>query len=397
MAFNMFPYSNLHRLNTDWVLEEIRKAQEAVQDAKEEVDAAVSIMEGYDEQLAALSQGLSTLSGTVTSLGSTVSTLGTTVAGQGDLITGLAGTVTSQGNAITALNNSAVKVTAQSWNDTQKGQARDNIGAASASSVSTLGTTVAGQGDLITGLTGTVTSQGNAITALNNSAVKVTAQTLTNAQKLQARQNIGAAAAGDTPSGGMLTCNVVEDSGGTYSLDGMTAAEIASAILDNFEPVALFLLPYDNSYALTLTDVRARELAAGVYTIQAQATMSRTVINISIQLTGGVTTVTVTESSMDIPEFEQVSGTTVSFRPVNGKYYDCTASAVDDLTITNTPLVNGLRGWSVCFTSGATPTRTSFPAAILGLDSFAAEANTIYEINVLDNRAVVGSWAVSSS
>ena len=334
MAFNMFPYSNLHRLNTDWVLEEIRKAQEAVQDAKEEVDAAVSIMEGYDEQLAALSQGLSTLSGTVTSLGSTVSTLGTTVAGQGDLITGLSGTVTSQGNAITALNNSAVKVTAQ---------------------------------------------------------------TLTNAQKLQARQNIGAAAAGDTPSGGMLTCNVVEDSGGTYSLDGMTAAEIASAILDNFEPVALFLLPYDNSYALTLTDVRARELAAGVYTIQAQATMSRTVINISIQLTGGVTTVTVTESSMDIPEFEQVSGTTVSFRPVNGKYYDCTASAVDDLTITNTPLVNGLRGWSVCFTSGATPTRTSFPAAILGLDSFAAEANTIYEINVLDNRAVVGSWAVSSS
>jgi hypothetical protein len=48
------------------------------------------------------------------------------------------------------------------------------------------------------------------------------------------------------------------------------------------------------------------------------------------------------------------------------------------------------------FTSGATATSTTIPSTILGLESFAAEANTIYEINVLDNRAVVGSWAVSA-
>jgi hypothetical protein len=48
------------------------------------------------------------------------------------------------------------------------------------------------------------------------------------------------------------------------------------------------------------------------------------------------------------------------------------------------------------FTSGSTATSTTFPATILGLEDFAAEANTIYEINVLDNRAVVGSWAVSA-
>jgi hypothetical protein len=62
------------------------------------------------------------------------------------------------------------------------------------------------------------------------------------------------------------------------------------------------------------------------------------------------------------------------------------------LTISNPPATGA---YSIVFTSGATATTTTIPATILGLEDFAAEANTLYEINVLDNRAVVGSWAVS--
>jgi hypothetical protein len=82
----------------------------------------------------------------------------------------------------------------------------------------------------------------------------------------------------------------------------------------------------------------------------------------------------------------------VSITPIDKGVYTCTAAALTSLTITNPPATGE---YSIVFTSGATPTTTTFPSAILGLEDFAAEANTVYEINVLDNRAVVGSWAVT--
>ena len=86
-----------------------------------------------------------------------------------------------------------------------------------------------------------------------------------------------------------------------------------------------------------------------------------------------------------------VSGTTPTVAPAANKIYKC--GELTSLTISNPPADGA---WSVVFTSGATPTSTTIPATILGLESFAASADTLYEINVLDNRAVVGSWAVSS-
>ena len=87
----------------------------------------------------------------------------------------------------------------------------------------------------------------------------------------------------------------------------------------------------------------------------------------------------------------QVTGTAPTIQPLPNRIYKC--GTLTSLTV-STPLAEG--AWSIEFTSGATATTTSFPAAILGLEDFAAEATTIYEINVLDNRAVVGSWAVSA-
>lgn len=85
----------------------------------------------------------------------------------------------------------------------------------------------------------------------------------------------------------------------------------------------------------------------------------------------------------------EVSGTTPAITPVANTIYKC--GELTSLTISNPP-ANG--SYSIVFTSGATATTTTIPASILGLEDFAPEANTLYEINVLDNRAVVGSWAV---
>lgn len=91
------------------------------------------------------------------------------------------------------------------------------------------------------------------------------------------------------------------------------------------------------------------------------------------------------------PYPQTVSGATPTITPLNDYRYNC--GELTSLTITDPPATGE---YSIVFTSGSTPTVTTFPATILGLEDFAAEANTLYEINVLDNRAVVGSWAVSS-
>ena len=85
-----------------------------------------------------------------------------------------------------------------------------------------------------------------------------------------------------------------------------------------------------------------------------------------------------------------ISSTTPTIEPQSDTIYNC--GKVASLTISNPPATGA---YSIVFTSGSTATTTTIPATILGLEDFAAEANTLYEINVLDNRAVIGSWAVS--
>ena len=85
-----------------------------------------------------------------------------------------------------------------------------------------------------------------------------------------------------------------------------------------------------------------------------------------------------------------VSGTTPTITPANNTIYNC--GEITSLTISDPPATGA---YSIVFTSGSTATTTTIPATILGLEDFAAEANTLYEINVLDNRALVGEWEVS--
>ena len=86
-----------------------------------------------------------------------------------------------------------------------------------------------------------------------------------------------------------------------------------------------------------------------------------------------------------------VSGTTPTITPAANTSYNCGELA--SLTISH-PTCSG--SYSIVFTSGSTPTVTTFPATVLGLEDFAAEANTLYEINVLDNRAVYKGWPLQA-
>lgn len=102
--------------------------------------------------------------------------------------------------------------------------------------------------------------------------------------------------------------------------------------------------------------------------------------------------VNLTQLSLVATKVQQLTGTTPTISaPADNTRY--TAGELEELTLSTAPA--GV-GYSIEFNSGATPTVTMFPATIRGLETFAAEANTTYEINVLDNRALVASWEVSA-
>ena len=87
----------------------------------------------------------------------------------------------------------------------------------------------------------------------------------------------------------------------------------------------------------------------------------------------------------------EVSGATPTITPANNTIYNC--GEVTSLTISN-PTATG--AYSITFTSGSTPTDLSIDPAIKMPDGFTVEANRLYEINVLANRAVADSCAVSA-
>ena len=113
-----------------------------------------------------------------------------------------------------------------------------------------------------------------------------------------------------------------------------------------------------------------------------------------------VTTPIVTPSDISgkadkIPRIAKAATDTVATIEPNKLYVfpemaslEITLAAITDNTIVNE--------YHFIFTSGATATTTTFPA-IPGLDGFAAEADTVYEVSILEGRALVTSWEVSAS
>ena len=142
MAFNMFPFTNLHNLNTDWILKTIKELKTAT-------EQAASTVAGYAARL-------------------------------------------------TGLEDSVVKFTPQSLTTGQKTQARSNIGAVSEADVT--GTVKYNTEQQLTPEQ-QATARGNISAAPMIGVVYYNeAQDLGDRYKAQARENIGAAAAGDVPT-----------------------------------------------------------------------------------------------------------------------------------------------------------------------------------------------------
>lgn len=91
------------------------------------------------------------------------------------------------------------------------------------------------------------------------------------------------------------------------------------------------------------------------------------------------------------PITQNIAGTSATITPIDNTIYQC--GELTDITITN-PTATGM--YVIIFTSGSTPTTSTFPSSIIGIEQFSAEANTRYEINVKDGYALVGSWKVSA-
>ena len=86
-----------------------------------------------------------------------------------------------------------------------------------------------------------------------------------------------------------------------------------------------------------------------------------------------------------------VTGPTASINAQDEYFYKC--GEMTSITVTQ---VSANSQYTIRFTSGATPTTLLMPEAVNMPDGWTAcEANTLYEIGVLDGEAVVYSRAVS--
>lgn len=105
-------------------------------------------------------------------------------------------------------------------------------------------------------------------------------------------------------------------------------------------------------------------------------------------------TVTTLSPSMP-PSIVTISGATPTITPADNTIYKC--GELTSLTISNPPATGS---YIIVFTSGSTATTTTIPSSVkfpTADNSFAAEANTRYEINVSDGYAVVQGWPVPSA
>lgn len=95
MAFNLFPYSNFHKLNLDWVIK-------TIQEAKEALDQAAQTVTGYESRLAAVESRLAAVESSVSTLSASVNLLRGTVHGHTELINSLDTRLSQQNTAIQA-------------------------------------------------------------------------------------------------------------------------------------------------------------------------------------------------------------------------------------------------------------------------------------------------------
>ena len=201
MAFNMFPFTNLHNLNTDWILKTIKEAKEAVD------ESLAAVREALTNAVLYTSQSKDTSSRRVACTNIHAVSYDSTPLQSAEAAQARYNIGAAAASAIPDFSD-VLRYSAQSLTDEQKLQARTNQGTASSEAL----VGVAGRVNILENssvsyaaqqqLTATqqTTARGNIGAAPSVGVVMYnTAQTLDDSYKAQARQNIGAIAASDVP------------------------------------------------------------------------------------------------------------------------------------------------------------------------------------------------------
>lgn len=448
MAFNLFPFTNLHNLNTDWILKTIKELKAAAETAASQVQEALAnavlytsqskdVMErkiacrnihavSFDGAFGMTEEESLTACNHVHAV-SYYSNQSLTDQQKAKARTNIGALSSSDIPSVTGVVSYEE---AQTLTDAQKLQARSNIGAASASDVSDIADAIITVGDNLS--------------TLNNTAVKTVAQTLNDTQKAQARTNIGAISSADIPpaanavlytSQSLTTgqqaqartnigaekihtqVEIISQAGTNPWYTQSVFADILAAVT-NGETVEVFTKPinqnrvYRGYFQLNAagTHLQADLFALVENPFTANATKwyrvdwnSYDTLNVTeeegriapasiIADAGKVLKVSSTGVPIWTDSVVNVVNDTSSTTPTIASAADNTIYKFSQ-DLTSLSLTAGSGSYMICFHSGSTATTTSFPVSILGLDDFVPEAKTYYEINVMDGRAVWMGWA----
>ena len=405
--FSRFPYSDFHRLNADWILEKLKEMIGLTQDAAEEAQAAAETVATYGYRLTAVEADAAGAvrfdeSQTLNSTQKTQARNNIGAASASALET-LDDVVWSQGSSITQLQGASVRTDQpQSFSDAQQLQGRQNIGAAASADIPT---------DYVAYTSQSLTNDQKTQARNNISAAPSTmpgavrydaAQSLTSGQQQQARENIGAASMDAVISGAVLysTAQALNTSEKAQARTNIGARSQTDPGFDLIE------IHSSSESGIMDVDVTVSDSVSGPVLVldgvDDQGSGNDVKITGVAAPSAGNDAVNKTYAdSVRGMALSTVSGSDVVIQPdavgaLPNTLYVCSSTALNSLEITTGQSYAANREFTVRFTSGATATELTTPLDILGLDDLIPETNTIYEINVLGNLAVWHSWEVPS-
>lgn len=421
MPFNMFPFSNLHNLNMDWVLKKVKEALHLTQEAQEAAEEAAATVETYGTRLE-------------------------TAEGDIDALELRMGTAEDDIDALEALNLGTRMTAAEGDIDNLE------TAVASKANSSDVNSALAGKVDIATPvlkdpvkIQGPGTENGVAIYEVPGPVNSLSVHPMPNGV-IDVAHLAPVYVLYPTSDAHAATKKYVDDqleayaeapalyelsyNGSAWVLsNGKTISDILNDITEN-KRVLLAIENYEGlneiycgafSYYQTATQINistfgyANNYITGEYH-RYDVSMLSQYNSVTEQFVDSITVTTSDFSPAPVPASTNLgmaygvirvgisykygllnvmqppveialTGSTPIFTAQDNAIY--TGGILTSLTLDDYP-VSG--EFTIVFESGSTPTTTSFPATILGLETFAAEANMIYEINVRNGLAVWHGW-----
>lgn len=376
MSIFNWPYTNFHELNLDWVLRTMKTAVEAVEHMADS-------LESYAQRLQQAENDIDALEGSRVSYAAEQQLSSTQKQQARTNIDAAPAIGVVYYNQEMALDN------------TYKATARDNIGAAAASAIPDVSDVVRTSAQTFTteqqaqARSNIGAGSENDINALESSRVSYAAeQQLTTTQKQRARTNIDAA-----PAIGVVYYNQDMALDSTYkatarnNIGAAAAADIPGAS-DVVRTSAQTLTTEQQAQA------RTNIAAAAASAIPDVSDVVRTTVQMftDSQKMRARSNINAAEEPI-VVDYTQDTGAITIEAIQNDHIYEIGNGAT---SVTITSIYPAAKSYMIVLTTGSTAPTVTGLSGVKGLENWAPDANTIYEISVYDNRAVVGSWEVTT-